>query len=582
MGHCYSRNISTVEDKDGDVPNGVAQLQNNHRTSVPSSPVASGSTEANPYTISPFQSPLPAGVAPSPARTPGRKFKWPFPPPSPAKPILAALRRRRGTAPQPRDGPIPEESEEVDDQGRAGETAERLDNNFGFSKHFEGKYELGKEVGRGHFGNTCWAKAKKGKIKGQTVAVKIIAKAKMTSALSIEDVRREVKLLKALSGHRHMVKFYDVFEDADNVFLVMELCEGGELLDRILARGGRFPEADAKRILVQILSATAFFHLQGVVHRDLKPENFLFTSKNEDAVLKVIDFGLSDFSRFGNQRLNDVVGSAYYVAPEVLHRSYGTEADIWSIGVISYILLCGSRPFYGRTESAIFRCVLRANPNFEDTPWPSISPIAKDFVRRLLNKDHRKRMTAAQALAHPWLRGENPGLLLDFSIYKLVKSYIRASPFRRAALKSLSKAIPEEELVFLKAQFMLLEPEDGGLYATDAMIESRLPDILNLLQPLAHRKLDFEEFCAAAVSVYQLEALEEWEQIATTAFEDFEREGSRAISVQELAEEMSLGPNAHPLLKDWIRSLDGKLSFLGYKKFLHGVTVRSSSSRPTR
>ncbi|KAH0922170.1 hypothetical protein HID58_022188 [Brassica napus] len=581
MGHCYSRNISTVEDKDGDVPNGVAQLQNNHRTSVPSSPVASGSTEANPYTISPFQSPLPAGVAPSPARTPGRKFKWPFPPPSPAKPILAALRRRRGTAPQPRDGPIPEESEE-DDHGTAGGSGERLDKNFGFSKHFEGKYELGKEVGRGHFGHTCSAKAKKGKIKGQTVAVKIIAKAKMTSALSIEDVRREVKLLKALSGHRHMVKFYDVFEDADNVFLVMELCEGGELLDRILARGGRFPEADAKRILVQVLSATAFFHLQGVVHRDLKPENFLFTSKNEDAVLKVIDFGLSDFSRFGNQRLNDVVGSAYYVAPEVLHRSYGTEADIWSIGVISYILLCGSRPFYGRTESAIFRCVLRANPNFEDMPWPSISPIAKDFVRRLLNKDHRKRMTAAQALAHPWLRGENPGLLLDFSIYKLVKSYIRASPFRRAALKSLSKAIPEEELVFLKAQFMLLEPEDGGLYATDAMIESRLPDILNLLQPLAHRKLDFEEFCAAAVSVYQLEALEEWEQIATTAFEDFEREGSRAISVQELAEEMSLGPNAHPLLTDWIRSLDGKLSFLGYKKFLHGVTVRSSSSRPIR
>jgi serine/threonine protein kinase len=363
-------------------------------------------------------------------------------------------------------------------------------------------------------------------------------------------------------------------------------------LDSILARGGRYPEAEAKRILVQILSATAFFHLQGVVHRDLKPENFLFTSKNEDAVLKVIDFGLSDYARF-DQRLNDVVGSAYYVAPEVLHRSYSTEADIWSIGVISYILLCGSRPFYGRTESAIFRCVLRANPNFDDLPWPSISPIAKDFVKRLLNKDHRKRMTAAQALAHPWLRDENPGLLLDFSIYKLVKSYIRASPFRRAALKSLSKAIPEEELVFLKAQFMLLEPEDGGLhlhnfttaltrYATDAMIESRLPDILNMMQPLAHKKLDFEEFCAASVSVYQLEALEEWEQIATVAFEHFESEGSRAISVQELAEEMSLGPNAYPLLKDWIRSLDGKLNFLGYAKFLHGVTVRSSSSRPMR
>ncbi|KFK27643.1 hypothetical protein AALP_AA8G409900 [Arabis alpina] len=587
MGHCYSRNISTDND---DIP---VQFPNHH-TLIPDSPVASASSsEVNPYTISPFQSPLPAGVAPSPARTPGRKFKWPFPPPSPAKPIMAAWRRRRGAAPQPRDGPIPEDTEE-DNHGGAGGSGvgERLDKNFGFAKNFQGKYELGKEIGRGHFGHTCWAKSKKGKIKGQTVAVKIISKSKMTSTLSIEDVRREVKLLKALSGHSHMVKFYDVFEDSDNVFVVMELCEGGELLDRILAGGGRYPEAEAKRILVQILSATAFFHLQGVVHRDLKPENFLFTSKNEDAVLKVIDFGLSDFVRF-DQRLNDVVGSAYYVAPEVLHRSYSTEADIWSIGVISYILLCGSRPFYGRTESAIFRCVLRANPNFEDLPWPSISPIAKDFVKRLLNKDHRKRMTAAQALAHPWLRDENPGLLLDFSIYKLVKSYIRASPFRRAALKSLSKAIPEEELVFLQTQFMLMDPVDGCLYlhnfttaltryATDAMIESRLPDILNLMQPLAHRKLDFEEFCAAAVSVYQLEALEEWEQIATIAFDHFEREGSRAISVQELAEEMSLGPNAYPLLKDWIRSLDGKLNFLGYAKFLHGVTVRSSSSRPTR
>ncbi|KAF3487564.1 hypothetical protein F2Q69_00056404 [Brassica cretica] len=583
MGHCYSRNISAVEDDE--IPEAPDQPPQNHRhASAPQSPLAS---EVNSYNISPFQSPFPAGVSPSPARTPGRKFKWPFPPPSPAKPIMAALRRRRAAAPQP----IPEDSADVGGGGESSGGGERLlDKNFGFGKNFEGKYELGKEVGRGHFGHTCWAKAKKGKMKGQTVAVKIIAKAKMTSAVSIEDVRREVKLLKALSGHRHMVKFYDAYEDDNYVFVVMELCEGGELLDKILARGGRYTEVDAKRILVQILSATAFFHLQGVVHRDLKPENFLFTSRNEDAILKVIDFGLSDFIRY-DQRLNDVVGSAFYVAPEVLHRSYSTEADMWSIGVISYILLCGSRPFHGRTESAVFRCVIRANPNFQDMPWPSISHTGKDFVKRLLNKDHRKRMTAAQALAHPWLRDENPGLLLDFSIYRLVKSYIRASHFRRLALKALSKAIPEDELVFLKAQFMLLDPKDGGLslnsftsaltrYATDAMMESRLPDILNTMQPLAQKKLDFEEFCAAGVSVYQLEALEEWEQIATSAFEHFEQEGNRIISVQELAAEMSLAPNTYHLLKDWIRSSDGKLSFLGYAKLLHGVTVRSSSSRP--
>lgn len=203
-------------------------------------------------------------------------------------------------------------------------------------------------------------------------------------------------------------------------------------------------------------------------------------------------------SGWAEERLNDIVGSAYYVAPEVLHRSYSLEADIWSIGVITYILLCGSRPFWARTESGIFRAVLRADPNFDDLPWPSVSPEAKDFVKRLLNKDYRKRMTAAQALskswvwliafenkenrcafgaaiflillrhnvisfpvvifkimrkscflkvcktvtkvdffiaAHPWLRNENHPVPLDILIYKLVKSYLHASPFKRAALK---------------------------------------------------------------------------------------------------------------------------------------------------
>lgn len=105
------------------------------------------------------------------------------------------------------------------------------------------------------------------------------------------------------------------------------------------------------------------------------------------------------FHRLTDERLNDIVGSAYYVAPEVLHRAYSTEADVWSVGVIAYILLCGSRPFWARTESGIFRAVLRATPSFDEPPWPSLSDDAKDFVKRLLNKDPRKRMTAAQALS---------------------------------------------------------------------------------------------------------------------------------------------------------------------------------------
>ncbi|GJM91207.1 hypothetical protein PR202_ga07561 [Eleusine coracana subsp. coracana] len=492
-------------------------------------------------------SPLPEGIAPSPATsvsTPRRFFRRPFPPPSPAKHIKASLARRLGqrsptSAAQPQAKP-PAEAPIPEHVGAGGAVERELDKSFGYDRSFAAKYELGKEVGRGHFGHTCLARARKGDMRGQVLAVKVISKAKMTTAISIEDVRREVKILKALSlsGHSNLVKFYDACEDALNVYIIMELCEGGELLDRILSRGGRYQEGDAKLIVEQILSVVAFCHLQGVVHRDLKPENFLFSTKDEHSPMKIIDFGLSDFIR-PDERLNDIVGSAYYVAPEVLHRSYSTEADMWSVGVITYILLCGSRPFWARTESGIFRSVLRADPNFDDSPWQSVSPEAKDFVKRLLNKDYRKRMTAAQALSHPWLRDEQRQIPLDMLVFKLVKAYLRSTPLKRAALK-----------VFLF-----------------------------ILEPLAYRRMDFEEFRAATISPYQLEALSRWEEIASTAFEYFEQEGNRAITIEELAQEMNLSSAAYSIVRDWIRPSDGRLSFLGFTKFLHGLTMRSSNAR---
>ncbi|XP_052193107.1 CDPK-related kinase 5 isoform X2 [Diospyros lotus] len=496
----------------------------------------------------PFYSPSPAryflskkSPAPSSASansTPRRLLRRAFPPPSPAKHIKAVLARRRGWA-KPGSGSAIADGEE-------GEAA-ALDKSFGFSKQFTSRYEVGEEVGRGHFGYTCSAMPKKGDLKGQRVAVKVIPKAKMTSAIAIEDVRREVKILQALKGHNNLVQFYDAFEDHDNVYIVMELCAGGELLDRILSRGGKYSEDDAKAVMVQILDVVAFCHLQGVVHRDLKPENFLFVSKDEHSQLKAIDFGLSDFVR-PDERLNDIVGSAYYVAPEVFYRSYSTEADVWSIGVIAYILLCGSRPFWARTESGIFRAVLRADPSFDEAPWPSLSSEAKDFVKRLLSKDPRKRMSAAQALSHPWIRNYNDVKVpLDVHIFRLLKAYMRSSSLRKAALRALSKTLVVDELSYLKEQFALLEPNKNGCITidsirmaltknmTDALRESRIPDFLSSLNALQYRRMDFEEFCAAALSVHQLEALDQWEQHARCAYEIFEKNGNRAIVIEELA-----------------------------------------------
>ncbi|KAF7828749.1 CDPK-related kinase 5-like [Senna tora] len=530
----------------------------------------------------PFYSPSPAhylfsknSPARSPANvssnsTPKRLLKRSFLPPSPAKHIRTMLARRHGSV-KPNEATILEGSEAEEVAG--------LDKSFGFSKHFGNKYEIGDEIGRGHFGYTCAATLKKGEMKGQQVAVKVIPKAKMTTAIAIEDVRREVKILRSLAGHRNLVQFSDAYEDHDNVYIVMELCEGGELLDRILSRGGKYTEDDAKAVMIQILNVVAFCHLQGVVHRDLKPENFLFTSKDDNSELKVIDFGLSDFVK-PDERLNDIVGSAYYVAPEVLHRAYSTEADIWSVGVIAYILLCGSRPFWARTESGIFRAVLKADPSFDEPAWPSLSVEAKDFVMQLLIKDPRKRMTAAQALCHPWIKNyKYVKVPLDILIFKLMKAYMRSSTLRKAALRALSRTLAVDELFYLKEQFALLEPSKKGTIslenikgalmknATDAMKESRVPDFLASLNALQYRRMDFDEFCAAALSVHQLEALDRWEQHARCAYEIFEKDGNRVIVIEELASELGLGPSVavHAVLIEWIRHTDGKLSFLGIR-----------------
>ncbi|CAI8613832.1 unnamed protein product [Vicia faba] len=533
-------------------------------------------------------SPLPSFFKHSPANsnsnsnsvssTPLRIFKRPFPPPSPAKHIRALLAKRHGSV-KPNEATIPEGSEcEVG-----------LDKSFGFSKQFGVSFEIGQEVGRGHFGYTCSAKGKKGSFKGIDAAVKVIPKSKMTTAIAIEDVRREVKILRALTGHPNLVQFYEAYEDDENVYVVMELCKGGELLDKILSRGGKYSEEDARVVLIQILSVVAYCHLQGVVHRDLKPENFLFSSEDENSTLKAIDFGLSDYVK-PDERLNDIVGSAYYVAPEVLHRSYGTEADMWSIGVIAYILLCGSRPFWARTESGIFRTVLKADPSFDEAPWPSLSADAKDFVKRLLNKDFRKRLTASQALSHPWLVNhlEDRKIPFDMVIHKNVKAYIGSSSLRKSALGAVAKTLTLVQLAYLKEQFTILGPNKSGLIsmqnfktailrsATDASKDSRVLDYVNMVSSIQYRKLDFEEFCAAAISVHQLEGMEVWERHARRAYDLFEKDGNRPIMIEELASELGLGPSVpiHTVLQDWIKHFDGKLSFLGFVRLLHGVSTR--------
>ena len=200
-----------------------------------------------------------------------------------------------------------------------------------------------------------------------------------------------------------MIKLYEYFEDETNVYLICELCRGGELFDRII-ENEFFDEAKAAEIFKQILMALNYCHSMQIVHRDLKPENFLFANKENEADLKIIDFGLSKILNGGKlQRMKTRAGTPYYISPEVLAGNYDVSCDMWSAGCMLYILLCGYPPFYGDDNQEILQMVSKGVFDFDGEEWDDISKEAKDLIKKLITKPER-RLTAAEALKHPFIR----------------------------------------------------------------------------------------------------------------------------------------------------------------------------------
>ncbi|KAG8481659.1 hypothetical protein CXB51_026495 [Gossypium anomalum] len=484
---------------------------------------------------------------------------------------------------------------------------------FGYRKDFEKRYTTGKLLGHGQFGYTYVAIDNEN---GDRVAVKKIEKMKMVLPIAVEDVKREVKILEALKGHENVVQFYNAFEDHSYVYIVMELCEGGELLDRILAnvtssinlclpssirKDSRYSEKDAAVVVRQMLKVAAECHLRGLVHRDMKPENFLFKSTKEDSPLKATDFGLSDFIRPG-KRFQDIVGSAYYVAPEVLKRKSGPESDVWSIGVITYILLCGKRPFWDKTEDGIFREVLKNKPDFRRKPWPTISDSAKDFVKKLLVKDPRARLTAAQALSHPWVRegGDASEIPIDISVLSNMRQFVKYSRLKQFALRALASTLNEEEIADLRDQFHAIDVDKNGVISLEEMRqalakdlpwklkESRVLEILRAIDINTDGLVDFTEFIAAALHVNQMEEhdSEKWQMRSEAAFQKFDVDRDGFITPDELrmdvliskvANHTGLKGSIDPLLEEADIDRDGKISLEEFRRLLRTASI---SARP--
>ncbi|XP_071738908.1 calcium-dependent protein kinase 26-like [Rutidosis leptorrhynchoides] len=398
-------------------------------------------------------------------------------------------------------------------------------------------YQLGILLGQGQFGTTflCVEKST-----GKEYACKTIAKRKLVEQEDVDDVRREIQIMHHMAGHPNIISIVDAYEDAVSVYLIMELCAGGELFDRIIERGHYTEKkaADLSRVIVSVMEAC---HSLGVMHRDLKPENFLFVNWDEEAPLKSIDFGLSVFFKPG-EMFHDTCGTAYYMAPEVLRKQYDKGCDVWSAGVIIYILLCGIPPFWDETEDGIYTKILEGELDLESEPWPSVSDSAKDLIRGMLERDVTMRITAHEALNHPWIHdGVAPDKPLDSAVLSRLKQFSAMNKIKKMAIKVIAESLSEEEIAGLKEMFKMMDTDDSGQITLEELKDGlekvgsniKYAEMIQLMDAADldnNGTIDYGEFIAAMLHLNKVQK----EEHLFAAFSYFDKDGSGFITAEEL------------------------------------------------
>lgn len=290
----------------------------------------------------------------------------------------------------------------------AAKSSEPPKNPADLPRTLEARYVMGEVLGEGGYSVVKLATSVIDKSK---VAVKIVSRRDL-SAEDEQSLRQEVQILGELK-HKNITRLVDFFEEDKFFYVVLEYLDGGELFDRIVKKTF-YNEKEARDLVFTLLMAIKYCHDRNIVHRDLKPENLLLTTKGDDADVKVADFGFA--IHVNGYSITSQCGTPGYIAPEILKSiPYGKPCDMWSFGVILYILLGGYPPFHDDNQRTLFRKIVKGDYQFHADYWGGVSPDAKDLIRGLLTVDHNKRLTVQQALEHPWL-GKTPEELAAHSL----------------------------------------------------------------------------------------------------------------------------------------------------------------------
>ena len=470
--------------------------------------------------------------------------------------------------------------------GRTRECSHLLENFV--HEHFEGHrfstyYDINEKdrLGKGSYGSVYLCHHKKTR---DAYACKVISMNRISSHY-LRKLHMEIAIMKEVD-HPNIVKLREVFFGSRTVYLVMDLCQGGELFEELTNFHKKgFDEARTARVLQDMLSAVSYLHHHGIVHRDLKLENFLFETKSTDSNLKLIDFGLSKHFH-DHEQMHQVVGSAYYTAPEVLNGVYDHRCDVWSLGIIAYMLLTGSPPFFGNSSDAIHDMIRTKEAEYPEKRFGSSSAEAVDFLKKLLVKHPDDRMSLDDALKHPFMMSADTMFLADGShrrtevsgdVVSGLKNYVEMSKFKQMLMGAVAFTLSPQQIAELKEEFHAMDTDHSGTISMQelkksmatvrgiSVSEEELADMFPEMNEKVDMELNYNDFVAAAmvkrvsIDEERLHLAFETLDIDETGYLDYD--SIKKAAGGDIPEE-----EIHEMLTSIDEDGDGKID---YKEFMH-------------